>query len=320
MKRRLLAGALAAAMALSMTACGSGGGSSADQEGGSSGEKTKMTLILRGGTYAEALKASLPDFEAEHNVSIEVQELSFDDLHTGIALDATNPDGSYDLCMVDGSWMAEFTENEVLANLSEMGYSFDDDIIEATTSICKVGDDIYLAPFFGNVTVMMYNKELIKAAGYEPEDITTFDDLMDIAKKTHDAGKTGFLIRGGSADNIVSDFIPHLLVHGGWVVDDSNKPTVNTPEFKAAMQEYLDLYALYGIVIVPLSHLLYNTTVTGIEDINPSPFDERLFVDFFNKHLRPVRIVRGHTIARYRHNEINVTNRRDNALTLGNFN
>lgn len=85
--------------------------------------------------------------------------------------------------MVDGSWMAEFTENEVLANLSEMGYSFDDDIIEATTSICKVGDDIYLAPFFGNVTVMMYNKELIKAAGYEPEDITTFDDLMDIAQK-----------------------------------------------------------------------------------------------------------------------------------------
>ena len=244
MKRRLLAGALAAAMALSMTACGSGGGSSADQKGGSSGEKTKMTLILRGGTYAEALKASLPDFEAEHNVSIEVQELSFDDLHTGIALDATNPDGSYDLCMVDGSWMAEFTENDVLANLSEMGYSFDDDIIEATTSICKVGDDIYLAPFFGNVTVMMYNKELIKAAGYEPEDITTFDDLMDIAKKTHDAGKAGFLIRGGSADNIVSDFIPHLLVHGGWVVGDSNKPTVNTPEFKAAMQEYLDLYAL----------------------------------------------------------------------------
>ena len=242
--KKLMAAAMAALMAASMTACGSGGGSSADQKGGSSGEKTKMTLILRGGTYAEALKASLPDFEAEHNVSIEVQELSFDDLHTGIALDATNPDGSYDLCMVDGSWMAEFTENDVLANLSEMGYSFDDDIIEATTSICKVGDDIYLAPFFGNVTVMMYNKELIKAAGYEPEDITTFDDLMDIAKKTHDAGKAGFLIRGGSADNIVSDFIPHLLVHGGWVVDDSNKPTVNTPEFKAAMQEYLDLYAL----------------------------------------------------------------------------
>lgn len=242
---------LALAMALSLAACGGSktetpadnGGSTADN---TSTEPTQMTLILRGGTYAEALKASLPDFEAEHNVKIDVQELSFDDLHTGIALDAVNSTGAYDLCMVDGSWMAEFTENNVLANLSEMGYSFDDDIIPATTTICKVDDNIYLAPFFGNVTVMLYNKQLIADAGYTPEDITTFEDLKVIAQKTKDAGKTGFLIRGGSADNIVSDFIPHLLVHGGWVIDENNQPTVDTPEFKAAMQEYLDLYALGG--------------------------------------------------------------------------
>ena len=242
---------LALAMALSLAACGGSktetpadnGGSTADN---TSADPTQMTLILRGGTYAEALKASLPDFEAEHNVKIDVQELSFDDLHTGIALDAVNSTGAYDLCMVDGSWMAEFTENNVLANLSEMGYSFDDDIIPATTTICKVDDNIYLAPFFGNVTVMLYNKQLIADAGYTPEDITTFEDLKVIAQKTKDAGKTGFLIRGGSADNIVSDFIPHLLVHGGWVIDENNQPTVDTPEFKAAMQEYLDLYALGG--------------------------------------------------------------------------
>ena len=251
MMKKALSLILALAMALSLAACGGSktetpadnGGSTADN---TSAEPTQMTLILRGGTYAEALKASLPDFEAEHNVKIDVQELSFDDLHTGIALDAVNSTGAYDLCMVDGSWMAEFTENNVLANLSEMGYSFDDDIIPATTTICKVDDNIYLAPFFGNVTVMLYNKQLIADAGYTPEDITTFEDLKVIAQKTNDAGKTGFLIRGGSADNIVSDFIPHLLVHGGWVIDENNQPTVETPEFKAAMQEYLDLYALGG--------------------------------------------------------------------------
>ena len=251
MMKKALSLILALAKALSLAACGGSktetpadnGGSTADN---TSAEPTQMTLILRGGTYAEALKASLPDFEAEHNVKIDVQELSFDDLHTGIALDAVNSTGAYDLCMVDGSWMAEFTENNVLANLSEMGYSFDDDIIPATTTICKVDDNIYLAPFFGNVTVMLYNKQLIADAGYTPEDITTFEDLKVIAQKTKDAGKTGFLIRGGSADNIVSDFIPHLLVHGGWVIDENNQPTVDTPEFKAAMQEYLDLYALGG--------------------------------------------------------------------------
>ena len=242
---------LALAMALSLAACGGSktetpADSSTPADSNTSNETTNMTLILRGGTYAEALKAALPDFEAEHNVKIDVQELSFDDLHTGIALDAVNSTGAYDLCMVDGSWMAEFTENNVLANLSEMGYSFDDDIIPATTTICKVDDNIYLAPFFGNVTVMLYNKQLIADAGYTPEEITTFEDLKIIAQKTKEAGKTGFLIRGGSADNIVSDFIPHLLVHGGWVIDENNQPTVDTPEFKAAMQEYLDLYALGG--------------------------------------------------------------------------
>lgn len=209
-------------------------------------EPTKLTLILRGGTYGDVIKACLPAFEAEHNVTCEVLDLSFDELHSKIALNAPNAAGEYDLCMVDGSWMAEFTANNVLANLSELGYSFDDDIIPATTAICKVGDDIYLAPYFGNVTVMLYNKQLLADAGYTPEDVDTFAKLKDIAEKANAAGKKGFLIRGGSGDNIVSDFIPHLLVHGGWVIDENNQPTVNTPEFKAAFEDYIALYKLGG--------------------------------------------------------------------------
>ena len=69
------------------------------------GETAEMTLILRGGSYAEVIKKALPDFEADHNCKIEVLEMSFDDLHTGIALDAVNETGTYDLCMVDGSWI-----------------------------------------------------------------------------------------------------------------------------------------------------------------------------------------------------------------------
>ena len=246
---RTLAVARPLATALSRTACGGGETSSAGSAGSSgSGEPTKMTLILRGGAYGESLEAMLPAFEEEHNVDIEVMLMSFDDLHTGIALDAVNEVGTYDLCMVDGSWMAEFTENGVLANLSELGYSFDEDIIPATTEICMVDDDIYLAPYYGNVTVMMYNKQLLADAGYAPEDIDSFQDIQDIAQKTRaaDPNKNGFLIRGGSADNILSDFLPHLAVHGGWVVDENNQPTVNTPEFKAAMEDYLALYNVGG--------------------------------------------------------------------------
>lgn len=242
--KKLLALILALVLSLSLAACGAKEEKPAEPAPGAAAEPTKLTLILRGGTYGDVIKAALPAFEAENNVKCEVLDLSFDDLHSKIALDAVNAKGAYDLCMVDGSWMAEFTANNVLANLSEMGYSFDEDIIPATTDICMVNDDIYLAPYFGNVTVMLYNKALVEAAGYKPEDITTFDDLMKIAQSANAAGKKGFLIRGGSGDNIVSDFIPHLLAHGGWVVDENNKPTVNTPEFKAALENYIKLYKL----------------------------------------------------------------------------
>ena len=243
--KKLFALILAMAMALSLAACGEKPEAPAETPA-ETPAASKLTLILWGGTYADVIKAALPAFEAENNVTCEVLDLSFDDLHTKIALDAANAQGAYDLCMVDGSWMAEFAANNVLANLSEMGYSFDDDIIPATTEICKVDDSIYLAPYFGNVTVMLYNKQLIADAGYAPEDIDTFADLMDIAQKTNAAGKKGFLIRGGSGDNIVSDFIPHLLANGGWVVDENNKPTVNTPEFKTAFENYIKLYKLGG--------------------------------------------------------------------------
>jgi len=206
--------------------------------------KQKLTLILRGGTYGKVIEKCLPAFEEKNNCEIETLDLSFDDLHSKIALDTVNKEGAYDLCMVDGSWMAEFTENNVLLNLSKAGYSFDDDIIPATLTICKVGDDIYLAPYFGNVTVMLYNRALVKAAGYASKDIKTWADIQKIAQVAKASGKNGYIIRGGSPDNIVSDFLPILLANGGWVVDANNKPTVDTKEFRAALDQYISLYKL----------------------------------------------------------------------------
>ena len=256
--KKLFALMLALVMVLSLAACGgksgdASGGASAPAQGdskdsGDSGssapaEATKLTLILRAGTYADVIKECLPAFEAENNVTCEVQELSESDLYSGIALDAINSAGTYDLCMVDGSWMAEFTESGVLANLTELGYALDDDVIPATTTICYVDGQLYLAPYYGNVTVLMFNKANVEAAGYTPDKIQSLGDLLAICQNAQAAGKKGFIYRGDNQNNLVVDFLPILLSFGGWVIDENNKPTVNTPEFKAAMDYYLKLIA-----------------------------------------------------------------------------
>lgn len=207
------------------------------------GNGAKLTLALRSGTYANVIKLCLPEFEKQFNVKTEVLELSEDDLHSKLALDATNKDGAYDLCMVDGSWMAEFTSNGVLANLSELGYALDDDIIPATTAICYSGDKLYLAPYYGNVTVLLYNKAIVKAAGYDADSIQSLEDILKICEAAKADGKKGFIYRGDTANNLVVDSMPILLSYGAWVVDKDNKPTVNTPEFKEAMNFYMKLIA-----------------------------------------------------------------------------
>ncbi|MDO4614498.1 MAG: extracellular solute-binding protein [Lachnospiraceae bacterium] len=254
--KKMTALCITAAMTASLAACGSSSSTTTAASGEaasaapasaasaaetSGGEKTKMTIALRGGSYAKVIESCLDAFEAENNVEIEALELEYEDLHSKIALDGANAEGTYDLVMVGGSWLSEYAENDVLLNLSEEGYEFDEDIIPSTTVGCKVDDAIYLAPYFGNVTVMLYNKELVEAAGYTGDDIDSWEDVEKIAAAVQQTGKNGYVTRGGSADSILTDVMPVMLANGAWIVDENNNPTVNTPEMKAAIEQYTAL-------------------------------------------------------------------------------
>ena len=83
--KKLFAFLLTLVMVLSLAACGgnsgqdTSGSAPAQSDSGSSGGSdsaapaapTKLTLILRAGTYADVIKECLPAFEAENNVTCE---------------------------------------------------------------------------------------------------------------------------------------------------------------------------------------------------------------------------------------------------------
>ena len=209
---------------------------------GSSTGKTVLNLALREGVYSEVVKSCLAEFEKENNVLCHVQEYSEAELRETIYNSKKN-EGTVDLCMVDGSWMAQFCEDGVLTNLSDYGYSMDSDIIAATTDIAYYNGDIYLAPYYGNVTVLMYNKRVLQENGYEVQDIRSLTDIYDICKSVRENGKNGFLYRGDTNNNLVVDFLPILLSYGVWVVDEENQPILDDPFFASAVSYYNDLIA-----------------------------------------------------------------------------
>ncbi|MBR6381785.1 MAG: extracellular solute-binding protein [Lachnospiraceae bacterium] len=235
MKKRVLSILICMLLSLALAGCGG--------EEASGGGAGKLTLALRAGTYADVIKSCLPAFEEQYGVKCEVLELAEDDLHSKLALDASNAKGAYDLCMIDGSWMAEFTQNRVLADLSKLGYALDDDLIPATLSICYRDGDLYLAPFFGNVTVLLYNREMTASAGYGEDEIDSLDDIMAICSAAKESGKLGFLYRGDTENNVVVDFMPIMLSFGAQFFDEQGNPSVDTPEFLEALTFYQELVA-----------------------------------------------------------------------------
>ncbi len=233
MKKRIISAILVFAMMVSLCACGV---NKKDAQGG-----ITLKLALREGTYADVIEECLDEFEAENGVTCEVLKLSEDDLYNGVLEDAKSNTGTYDLCMVDGSWMAEYTNENVLASLTKLGYELDDDIIPATTKISYYNDEVYLAPYYGNVTVLLYNKALAAGAGFGSEKISSLEDVMKVATYAKENGASGFIYRGDTPNNLVVDFLPILLSHGGWVVDEQNNPTVDTVAFHDAVEYYIKL-------------------------------------------------------------------------------
>ncbi len=200
-----------------------------------------ITLALRSGVYSDAIKSCLISFEEENQVICDVLELGEEELHSGILEESKKSEGGYDLCMIDGSWKAEMVSNGALLNLSDEGYALDDDIIEATKTICYSDGDVYVSPYYGNVTVLLFNKNVVERTGYSVDQLTSLSEISKVCKEAEKMGNYGFMYRGDSENNYVVDFLPILRSYGGWVVDENNNPTVNTKEFKEALTFYIDL-------------------------------------------------------------------------------
>lgn len=231
--KRVLAVLLAGSLLFSLTACNSR--LSKDKK---YIQTRDLVLALREGTYAEVVKNDLATFEDKYGVSCRILELSEVDLHNLAAGDSKQ---KADLIMVDGSWVAELGEKNRLVDLEEYGYKLDTDIIPATTTISYYNNHLYVVPYYGNVTVLFYNKSLLRKTRYDFEKLDNMDAIYVACMKAQQEGKNGFVYRGDTNNNIVVDFLPILLSFGGWVVDYANRPIVNEEEFRNAFNYYLRL-------------------------------------------------------------------------------
>lgn len=210
---------------------------------GKTSEQTKLVIAARGGLHVDVINSVKEKFEEENNVTIEVLGLESDDLKQKISLDSVNKEGAYDITMIDDPWMPEFSEANVLANLTEMGYKEDSDFVKKSLDIGRnpyETGDLYALPFAGNVQFLFYNKELLEESNLEVP--KTWEEVLNIAKVINGNNeKVGYVIRGQQGNPIVSDYLPILWAYGGDVFDDEWNVIVDSKEGKESLQMYIDL-------------------------------------------------------------------------------
>jgi sorbitol/mannitol transport system substrate-binding protein len=120
-----------------------------------------------------------------------------------------------------------------------------DDIYPAIRDGLSVGGTLYAAPFYGESSMVMYNRELVKAAGYDGiPDRAPWEKIREIAKKITDKEKGiyGICLRGkpGWGENMAflgtmaNSFGAHFF-NADWTPAFDSKP------WKEAIQFYVDM-------------------------------------------------------------------------------
>ena len=107
-------------------------------------------------------------------------------------------------------------------------------------------DEAYGLPFNTDTHVLFYNKDLFDEAGLEypdPENPYTYDEFVEVCKKlTKDTDGDGEIDQWGAG--FANAFMLHQFIWSNgasFTSDDYKTITIDTPEFKEALQKYVDL-------------------------------------------------------------------------------
>ena len=189
-------------------------------------------------TYAQVIK----QFEADHpGWTVNWERFQWPDLRTKLVADFSvkNPP---DLVEEPGGWVQEFGQQGLLTPLNDdiakdgaaMGYP--DDWQEYTVKRNMVGDDYYGVQLHLTCATLVYNTDMLKAAGFDAPP-TNWQEFRDVAMATAKGGKFGF------APNPDRGYYwPWIFQNGGDYYDPAtNKVTFDSPEAAEALQFVADL-------------------------------------------------------------------------------
>jgi multiple sugar transport system substrate-binding protein len=238
----LLPIATAGVLAMTLSACGGGGGaSSSGNDAASQGLDGRGPITyVQGKDNSNVVRPLIDKWNAAHpneKVTFKEQTDQADQQHDDLVQHFQAKDAGYDVASVDVVWTAEFAAKGWLQPLKDKMALDTSALLKPTVEAASYKGTLYAAPESSDGGILYYRKDLV------PTPPKTWDEMMGMCSiaKAHNIGcysgqfkkYEGLTVNASEAINSA----------GGAVLDKDGKPSLNTPEAKAGLENLAKAYA-----------------------------------------------------------------------------
>lgn len=253
-------GAGLAAAALVLTSCSSGGDTAtsteteaaaeetmaeaAPAEEAASGEEIVLNVATVNNGQMKDMESLAPEYEALNpGVKVNFQVMEEGDLRSAVTADVASGAGQYDIVTIGAYETPQWGANGWLVDLTpylEADPNYDvADILTPVRDALSYNGQQYAVPFYGESSILMYNKEITDAAGITIPNNPTWQEIADAAKKLKTDDMAGICMRGKPGwGDLFAPLTTVVQTFGGSWYDMDWNATVNSPEWKEAVTFY----------------------------------------------------------------------------------
>ena len=247
---RTLAGIDAAALIVPLAACGgSGNGGTATAEGipaKGTDDGTEITLWTRSPLERQA-KNVVEAYNKSHKNQVKLEIIPNDDMEGKVG-GASQTDSLPDILAGDVVRIPYWASEGIFTDITKQIDGLDNkaDLQQGHIEAGTVDGAEYTLPFITDVSVMVWNKNLYKEAGLDPEQgPKSIDQFVEQAKKVaalNKDGVAGSYLAGQSGGALVFDLFPSVWADGESVMNkDGSEATLDNDSMKGVLDAYKEL-------------------------------------------------------------------------------
>ena len=247
---RTLAGIAAAALIVPLAACGgSGNGGTATAEGipaKGTDDGTEITLWTRSPLERQA-KNVVEAYNKSHKNQVKLEIIPNDDMEGKVG-GASQTDSLPDILAGDVVRIPYWASEGIFTDITKQIDGLDNkaDLQQGHIEAGTVDGAEYTLPFITDVSVMVWNKNLYKEAGLDPEQgPKSIDQFVEQAKKVaalNKDGVAGAYLAGQSGGALVFDLFPSVWADGESVMNnDGSEATLDNDSMKGVLDAYKEL-------------------------------------------------------------------------------